>query len=124
MRGPRPPLGRGSTRGAGLIDGDDPSIPDSDNTNGPLIEDERPRSSDLGGRACTALWTRCPSNALKDHELRVSFLRPNCKSARITVEGSQTTDDWNRIECRKCHAHIFLDSIKLVVIKEGLPPSA
>ena len=61
---------------------------------------------------------------LKDHELRVSFLCPYCKSARITLEGSQTTDDWNGIECPKCHARNLLDSISLVVIKEGLPPSA
>ena len=61
---------------------------------------------------------------LKDRELRVSFLCPYCNSARITREGSQTTDDWNGIECPKSHAQNLLDSISLVVIQERLPPSA
>ena len=61
---------------------------------------------------------------LRDRELYVSFLCPYRKSATITCEGSQTTDDWNGIGCPKCHAQILLDSISLVVIQEGLPPFA
>lgn len=56
---------------------------------------------------------------LRDRELRVSFLCPYCRSARITLAASQTTDDWNGIDCPKCQAHILLDSVSLVVIKEG-----
>lgn len=59
---------------------------------------------------------------LRDRELRVSFLCPTCKSTRITLEATQTTDDWNGIDCPRCQAHILLDSLSLVVIKDGLPP--
>ncbi len=60
---------------------------------------------------------------LKDRELRVSFLCPHCKSARITLDGSRTTDGWKEIDCPKCGVHILLDSVSLVVIKDGVPPS-
>jgi transcription elongation factor Elf1 len=56
---------------------------------------------------------------LRDRELRVSFLCPYCRSVRITLAATQTTDDWNGIDCPKCEAHILLDSVSLVVIKEG-----
>ncbi len=62
---------------------------------------------------------------LRDRELTVSFLCPYCRSTRITLAATQSTDDWNGIDCPKCRAHILLDSLSLVVIKESLaPPSA
>ncbi len=59
---------------------------------------------------------------LMDRDLQVSFLCPYCKSTRITLTASQTMDSWNGIDCPKCEAHILLDSVSLVVIKETLPP--
>jgi len=60
---------------------------------------------------------------LRDRELRVSFLCPHCRSTRITLAATHATDDWNGIDCPKCAAHILLDSISLVVIKQGVPPT-
>ncbi|HEX9340266.1 MAG TPA: hypothetical protein VF992_03730 [Thermoplasmata archaeon] len=59
---------------------------------------------------------------LMDRELNVSFLCPYCKSTRITLTATQTTDNWNGIDCPKCEAHILLDSVSLVVIKETMAP--
>ncbi len=58
---------------------------------------------------------------LKDRELRVSFLCPYCKSIRIDLDASRSTDTWNGMDCPKCGAHILLDSISLVVIKDAMP---
>jgi len=60
---------------------------------------------------------------LRDRELRVSFLCPYCKSTRITLSATESTDDWNGIDCPKCQAHILLDSVSLVVIKDGTSPA-
>jgi len=59
---------------------------------------------------------------LMDRDLQVSFLCPYCKSTRITLTATQTLDSWNGTDCPKCEAHILLDSVSLVVIKETLPP--
>lgn len=59
---------------------------------------------------------------LRGRDLRVSFLCPYCGSTRITLAATQTTDDWNGIDCPKCQAHILLDSVSLVVIKDGVRP--
>lgn len=58
---------------------------------------------------------------LKDRDLHVSFLCPYCKSTRISLDASRTLDQWNGIDCPKCGAHILLDSVSVVVIKDALP---
>lgn len=60
---------------------------------------------------------------LKDRELHVSFLCPYCKSIRIALDASRRTDHWNGIDCPKCGAHILLDSMSIVVIKDAVTPS-
>jgi len=57
---------------------------------------------------------------LKDRELQVSFLCPYCKSSRISLDSSRSADSWNGIDCPKCGAHLLLDSISVVVIKEAV----
>ncbi len=61
---------------------------------------------------------------LKDRDLRVSLLCPYCKSTRVTLTADHTLDDWNGIDCPKCGAHILLDSISVVMIKEAPKPSS
>ncbi len=61
---------------------------------------------------------------LKDRDLQVSFLCPYCKSARIALDSSRSLDSWNGIDCPKCAAHILLDSLSVVVIKDGVAPRA
>lgn len=61
---------------------------------------------------------------LGDKELKVSLLCPYCKSTRITLCATQSVKEWEGINCPKCGAHILLDSMSLVVIKEGATPSA
>lgn len=56
---------------------------------------------------------------LKDRELRMSLLCPYCKSIRISLDASRATDQWNGVDCPKCGAHILLDSVSIVVIKDG-----
>lgn len=58
---------------------------------------------------------------LKDRDLQVSFLCPYCKSTRISLDARQSTDSWNGIDCPKCGAHLLLDSVSVVMIKDGLP---
>ncbi len=60
---------------------------------------------------------------LKDRELQVSFLCPYCKSTRINLDSSRSLDSWNGVDCPKCDAHLLLDSLSVVMIKDGLPPS-
>lgn len=60
---------------------------------------------------------------LKDRELHVSFLCPYCKSIRIALDASRSTDQWNGIDCQKCGAHILLDSVSILVIKDAVTPS-
>ena len=58
---------------------------------------------------------------LMDRDLQMSFLCPYCKSARILLDASRSTDQWNGIDCPKCGAHILLDSVSVVVIKDPVP---
>jgi len=60
---------------------------------------------------------------LRDRELRVSFLCPYCKSARIDLDASRSVETWNGIDCPKCGAHILLDSVSVVVIKDAVAPT-
>ncbi len=59
---------------------------------------------------------------LKDRELHVSFLCPYCRSVRITLDATRSTDQWNGVDCPKCGAHLLLDSVSVVMIKDALPP--
>ncbi len=59
---------------------------------------------------------------LKDRDLRVSFLCPYCKSTRISLDSSRSIDSWNGLDCPKCSAHILLDSLSVVVIKDAVMP--
>ncbi len=59
---------------------------------------------------------------LKDRDLRVSFLCPYCKSTRISLDSSRSLDSWNGLDCPKCSAHILLDSLSVVVIKDAVMP--
>jgi predicted RNA-binding Zn-ribbon protein involved in translation (DUF1610 family) len=56
---------------------------------------------------------------LKDRDLQVSFLCPYCKSTRISLDSSRSADSWNGVDCPKCGAHLLLDSVSVVVIKEA-----
>ena len=60
---------------------------------------------------------------LKDRDLRISFLCPYCKSTRISLDASRELNQWNGIDCPKCGAHILLDSVSVVVIKDPAPPA-
>lgn len=57
---------------------------------------------------------------LKDKELKVTLLCPYCKSIRVSLAATQSTDALEPIDCPKCGAHIMLDSMSLVVIKDPL----
>lgn len=57
---------------------------------------------------------------LKDRELQVSFLCPYCKSARIALDSSRSLDSWNGVDCPKCDAHLLLDSLSIVMIKDSV----
>ncbi len=57
---------------------------------------------------------------LKDRELLVSFLCPYCKSARIALDSSRSLDSWNGVDCPKCDAHLLLDSLSIVMIKDSV----
>lgn len=59
---------------------------------------------------------------LKDRELQISFLCPYCKSTRIALDSSRSTDSWNGIDCPKCGAHLLLDSMSIVMIKDAPQP--
>ncbi len=61
---------------------------------------------------------------LKDRELHVSFLCPYCKSTRIALDSSQSADTWNGIDCPKCGAHLLLDSVSIVMIKDAVASRA
>ncbi len=58
---------------------------------------------------------------LKDRDLHVSLLCPYCKSIRIALDASRASDAWNGVDCPKCGAHILLDSLSIVVIKDAVP---
>ncbi len=60
---------------------------------------------------------------LKDRELQVSFLCPYCKSTRISLDSSRSLDSWNGVDCPKCGAHLLLDSVSVVVIKDAIAPA-
>lgn len=62
---------------------------------------------------------------LQDKELRVSLLCPYCRSTRISFAGGESTGPWEGVDCPKCGAHILLDSMSLVVLKDapGAPPA-
>lgn len=57
---------------------------------------------------------------LKDRDLQMSFLCPYCKSSRILLDATRSLDQWNGIDCPKCRAHILLDSVSVVVIKDPI----
>lgn len=57
---------------------------------------------------------------LKDRQLQISFLCPYCKSARISLDSSQSLDSWNGVDCPKCSAHLLLDSLSVVMIKDAI----
>lgn len=57
---------------------------------------------------------------LGDKELRVTLLCPYCKSTRITLDPSRSTQGMQGIDCPKCGAHVMLDSLSLVVIKDAV----
>ncbi len=61
---------------------------------------------------------------LKDRDLQISFLCPYCKSTRIELDSSRSTDGWNGIDCPKCGAHLLLDSVSIVMIKDAPMPHA
>jgi len=77
---------------------------------------------DVGRRHVHRVVDKISLDRLMDRDLKVSLLCPYCKSTRITLTATQTMDSWNGIDCSKCEAHILLDSVSLVVIKETLPP--
>lgn len=56
---------------------------------------------------------------LKDRDLQVSFLCPYCKSTRILLDSTRAADSWNGVDCPKCGAHLLLDSVSVVVIKDA-----
>lgn len=58
---------------------------------------------------------------LQDKDLKVSLLCPYCKSVRIALAGGQSTGTWDGVDCPKCGAHILLDSMSVVVIKDAAP---
>jgi len=60
---------------------------------------------------------------LGDKELKISLLCPYCKSTRISLDSTRSTKDWHGIDCPKCGAHIMLDSMSLVVIKDAVAAS-
>ncbi len=62
---------------------------------------------------------KVPLDRLQDKELKISLLCPYCKSTRITLAGAQSSDALEGVDCPKCEAHILLDSMSLVVVKEG-----
>ncbi len=61
---------------------------------------------------------------LKDRDLQVSFLCPYCKSTRISLDSNQAADTWNGIDCPKCGAHLLLDSVSIVMIKDAVASRA
>lgn len=58
---------------------------------------------------------------LMDKELKVSLLCPYCKSARLSLASGQTANAWESVDCPKCGAHVMIDSMSLVVIKDPMP---
>ena len=56
---------------------------------------------------------------LRDRELHMSFLCPYCKAARIVLDVAHSTGSLNGVDCPKCGAHILLDSVSIVVIKDS-----
>ncbi|OGS48383.1 MAG: hypothetical protein A3K68_00490 [Euryarchaeota archaeon RBG_16_68_13] len=56
---------------------------------------------------------------LRDKGLRITLLCPYCKSTRLSLDGSKTTEGMEGIDCPKCGAHVMLDSMSIVVIKEA-----
>jgi len=60
---------------------------------------------------------------LKDKDLKVTLLCPYCKSTRLSLAPTQSTVALGGIDCPKCGAHIMLDSLSLVVMKDPLPVS-
>lgn len=59
---------------------------------------------------------------LQDKDLKVSLLCPYCKSTRISFSGGESTGTWEGVDCPKCGAHILLDSMSLVVLKDSPAP--
>ncbi len=57
---------------------------------------------------------------LKDRDLQVSFLCPYCRSTRISLDSTRAADTWNGLDCPKCGAHLLLDSVSVVMIKDAV----
>ena len=60
---------------------------------------------------------------LLDRDLQLSFLCPYCKTSRILLDAAHSTGSLNGVDCPKCGAHILLDSVSVVVIKNSGTPN-
>jgi len=67
----------------------------------------------------TRILDKISLDRLRDKELKVSLLCPYCKSARIAFAEGGSPGTWEGIDCPKCGAHILLDSLSLVVVKDA-----
>lgn len=85
-------------------------------------ESERGPASD-GGLDLQPIVDKVTLDRLKDRDLHMSFLCPYCKSTRIALDSTRSFDSWNGVDCPKCGAHILLDSVSVVVIKEAVVAS-
>ncbi len=56
---------------------------------------------------------------MKDKGIKISFQCPYCKSTRIEMNHPEDIDFWNGINCIKCKALVVLDSLSVLVIREG-----
>ncbi len=76
------------------------------------------------------LIDKYPIDRMRDKAVKLSFQCPYCKSWRIEMNRPEDMSLWNGVKCVKCKALVLLDSLSVVVIREGLtethrvPPGA
>ena len=61
-----------------------------------------------------------PIDRMADKAVRLSFQCPYCKSWRIEMNCPEDMSMWKGVKCVKCKALILLDSLSVVVVREGL----
>jgi len=65
-----------------------------------------------------------PIDRMKDKALKVSFQCPYCRSSRIEMKNPDDVNFWHGVKCVKCKTLVVLDSLSVLIIREGLQEKA
>jgi len=70
------------------------------------------------------LIDKYPIERMKDKAVRLSFQCPYCKSWRIEMNRPEDMSFFKGVQCAKCKTLVLLDSLSVVVVREGLMEEA